>query len=64
MESGASFLTALLVKYTLQHEYMLALELWDSFSLITLPKMGVESPFSARFTLMEVSNFWVYPMST
>ena len=59
MKYGDLVPPALLVKSTLHREYMLVLQLWDSSSLITLPKMGVESPSLAKFPSMEVSNVWV-----
>ena len=43
---------------------MSALELWDSHCLITLLKMGVDPPFLAKFTLLEVLNIWVFLTST
>ena len=64
MKSGASFPVALLVKSTLQRDYMSALESWENSHSITLLKIGVESPFSAKFLLMEVLNIWVFLTST
>ena len=43
---------------------MSVLELWDSHCLITLLKMGVDPPFLAKFTLLEVLNIWVFLTST
>ena len=42
---------------------MSALELWDNYHPIKLLKMGVESPLSAKFSSIEVSNFSVSPVS-
>ena len=36
------------------------MDLWDSYCPITLQKMGVESPSSEDFPLMEVLNNWEF----
>ena len=41
---------------------MSVLELWDSSLPINFLKMGIKSPFLAKFPSIEVSNVWVFPI--